>query len=396
MATHARSEFVVVASHDGRIQAFDAHDGRMRWTQTRGHPFTGLALVQVGHEVIAVSGDGYVCVLALDDGQVRWETSLPIASPVTSPSGGIRIAANQQLVAVQLGSIVFALALADGHVSWKVRPAPSAYLWRLLAAGEEHIYTMQTELSPARPHLQQTPIRSRPDEQRNLPRLSIVTTAFSSWDGTPHWFAHEGDSAVEPPWDGGSSLVEKDGVVYVCAGQGLHAFQAESGALLWSCDIESYFHIGAVAVGRSSVAVAAGRHLGVYRRDTGALLWSELAANDADGYFEEFDTPLILGGTVYVGRSMAGGSHSPKFRMESHEGETGALRWTWPTAAPAASEVVRSNISWRFRGAGDTLYIPSLDDIWAIQARDGSERWHLGYDFRSGRNALLAVAIASS
>jgi outer membrane protein assembly factor BamB len=397
-AHNALDEFVVVASRDGRIQALDARDGRARWTQTRGHPFEGLALAQVGHEVVAVSGDGYVCVLALDDGTVRWEVSLPIAGPVTTPTGGIRIAANRQLVAVQLGGIIFALSLDDGHTSWEARPTPAARQWWLLAAGEGHVYTLQKEPPPARPRGGSgAPLQRPPGEQQDPPAAlpaSFVTTAFSAWDGTPQWFAQEEDSAVEPPWDGGTSLVEEDGVVYVCGHRGLRAYEAASGTRLWTGDTVPLHHVGALALGRDSVAVAAGEHFGAYRRDAGMLLWSETAAKRADGYFEWFDTPLVLGDAVCVGRSMSGGSSSSGFQVESHEGETGARRWVWPAAAASAS--VHVDVGWRYRGAGATLYVPSRDDLWGIQAADGHERWHLSYDFRSGFNALLAVAMASS
>ncbi|HET9110868.1 MAG TPA: PQQ-binding-like beta-propeller repeat protein [Ktedonobacterales bacterium] len=389
-ALDALNEFVVVASHDGRIQAIDARDGHARWTQTCGHSYAGLALAQVGHEVVAVSGDGYVCVLALDDGTVRWEVSLPLPhGPVTTPIGGIRIAANQQLVAVQLGGIIFALALDDGHTFWEARPSPTARQWWLLAAGEQHIYTLQKERSAARPRHGTEDAPPRPPAA-----FAFVTTAFSAWDGTPHWFAHEEDSAAEPPWDGGSSLVEEGGVVYAYSGQGLRAFETASGAPLWTCDMALHYHIGALALSRDFIAVAANRVFGAYRRDTGTLLWSQTAAKRADGYFEWFDTPLVLGDAVCVGRSSSGGSSPAAFHIESYEGETGALRWVWSPAADSGA--VQVDVSWRYRGAGATLYVPSRDVLWGIHAADGRERWHLSYDFRSGFNALLAVSMTNS
>ncbi|HEY7832473.1 MAG TPA: hypothetical protein VIG30_02805, partial [Ktedonobacterales bacterium] len=72
-------------------------------------------------------------------------------------------------------------------------------------------------------------------------------------------------------------------------------------------------------------------------------------------------------------------------------GETGALGWIWPLDSTA----VRPDVAWRYRGAGATLYVPSSDDLWGIHAADGSERWHLTYDFRSEFNALLAIVAAN-
>jgi outer membrane protein assembly factor BamB len=381
-------EFLVVASHDGRIQVLDARDGLVRWTQARGHPFAGLALARVGNEVVAASGDGYVCVLALANGTMRWERSLPIAGPVSMPMGGFRVAANRNLVAVQLGGRIFALAIADGHTVWEAKPSPATYQWWLLAAGEEHVYTLQHELVAAGPHMQGSLVQRQLDTPHAAPPSSFITTAFSAWDGTPQWFAHE-ESAVEPPWDAGSSLVEEDGVVYAYGRQGLHAFEAASGRLLWTCDTVPHHHVGALALGRGYVAIAAGGYFGTHRQDTGTPLWSKTAAKRADGYFEWFDTPLVLGDAVYVGRSMSG---PPGFQLESYLGETGALGWVWSSG----SATMRPDVAWRYRGAGATLYVPSIDDLWGINAADGSEHWHLTYDFRSGYNALLAIATATS
>jgi hypothetical protein len=66
-----------------------------------------------------------------------------------------------------------------------------------------------------------------------------------------------------------------------------------------------------------------------------------------------------------------------------------AERWVWSPD----TDRVQTDVTWRYRGAGTTLYVPSRDDLWGIQATDGSERWHLTYDLR-GFQALLAVAPA--
>lgn len=381
-------DFLVVASRGGRIQALDARDGQARWTHICGHPFAGLALARVGNDLVATSLDGYVYMLALANGTMRWERSLPIADPIPMPMDGFRVAANRNLATVQLGSRIFALDVVDGHTIWEAKPSPATYQWWLLAAGEEHVYTLQHELWAAVPRAQGTLVQRQLDASHAAPPPSFVTTAFSAWDGTPQWFAHQ-ESAAEPPWDAGSSLVEEDGVVYVYGRQGVHAFEARSGSLLWTCDTMPHHHVGAVALGRDYVAVAAGGHFGTYRRVTGTPLWSKTAAKRADGYFEWFDTPLVLGDAVYVARSMSG---PPGFQLESYSGETGTLDWVWPSGSAA----VRPDVAWRYRGAGATLYVPSIDDLWSINAADGSERWHLPYDFRSGFNALLAIATENS
>jgi len=278
--------------------------------------------------------------------------------------------------------------LVDGHTRWEAKPGASTYAWWLLAVGADHVYTLQIEHLPARRRPPTTSSEQHPDAQLPPSAPSFVTTAFSTWDGTPHWFVHE-ESAVEPPWDGASSLVEVGGVAYVYGRQGLHALAAESGTKLWTCDSVPHHHVGALAIGRDYVAVAAGRHLGAYRRDRGTLLWSHTALQRSDGSFEWFDAPLVLGDAVYVGRGLG---PEEGFQVECHDQETRALRWVWPTGSTS----LPSDVAWRFRGAGSSLYVPSRDDFWGIQAADGSERWHVPYELRSGFKAFLAVASADS
>ena len=144
-------------------------------------------------------------------------------------------------------------------------------------------------------------------------------------------------------------------------------------------------HVGALALGREQVIVAAGGHLGAYRRDSGSPLWSETGQR-RDRYFEEFVGVCAIGELVYAGR----GEYNPRgFRLEARAGETGTLRWSWP----AESTTVRPDIAWRFRGAGDTLYIPSLDGLWGMRASDGTQLWHLAYP--PGFDALLAIAASN-
>jgi hypothetical protein len=106
-----------------------------------------------------------------------------------SPTAGLRLAANQDVVAIQLGKRIFALDSVDGHTRWEAKPGASTYAWWLLAVGADHVYTLQIEHRPARPN---PGALSQPHPSAQLPPNVpfFVTTAFSTWDGTPHWFAH--------------------------------------------------------------------------------------------------------------------------------------------------------------------------------------------------------------
>jgi len=371
------AEFLIIASRDGSFRALDARDGAARWTQSCGHPFGGLALVRVKDSVIAAALDGYLCALALDDGTVRWEARLPDVIPIGDPLVGLRVAAHGDQVVVQHSAQCFSIDPLDGHVIWKGGRGSRSIVslgWWVLAVGQANAYVLIQEDAPPPP----------PPADPRLSRPPIFnTTALSTWDGTPRWGTRDA-SAIKPGWDGAPPLAEADGVVY-SYGRGLHALDAASGKRLWTSEDVPRHHVGALALGREQVIVAAGGHLGAYRRDSGSPLWSETGQR-RDRYFEEFVGVCAIGELVYAGR----GEYNPRgFRLEARAGETGTLRWSWP----AESTTVRPDIAWRFRGAGDTLYIPSLDGLWGVRASDGTQLWHLAYP--PGFDALLAIAASN-
>jgi hypothetical protein len=66
----------------------------------------------------------------------------------------------------------------------------------------------------------------------------------------------------------------------------------------------------------------------------------------------------------------------------------------WPPQTESDPlQYVRSDFSWRFRGVGDTIYIPSLEELWAIDSLDGTQRWHRAID-SAGPKAFLAIDAA--
>lgn len=360
------SGLLVVASYDGSIQALHAHDGSTRWTHRSAHPFMGYALARLADSVIAEAADGYVVALAIEDGTVHWETTLPDATPIPDEQGGLRMAASRKQVVIQHGRQCFCLNASDGRIVWRGTPSQvSRFGWWVLAATEERVYVVAHE-GPQR----------------------YVTTALSAWDGTPQWGTSE-QSSGEPSWDSTSSLVEGNSVVYTY-GNGLHALEASTGRLLWSQGAIPYFPVGALAIWRDEVVVLADRHLGTYRRDTGTPLWSETFPR-ADAYYEGFAGVQVIGDLLYSGHASPalGG-----YRVEARAGATGAVHWMWPPQTEHdPGHYVRYDFSWRFRGAGDTLYIPSLEDVWAIDALGGTQRWRRAID-SAGPKVFLAIDAA--
>ena len=360
----------MVASYDGSIRALDAQDGSTRWTHNFVHPFIGRALARVGDSIIAEAADGYVVAFGIEDGAVHWETTLPDTTLLSSPDTASVVSSSTQVV-VQAYHQCFFLDVSDGHIVWRGAPpiAITMYWW-VLAVGEGNVYVLSQERHPRVPRGSSgsRPPMEAPDPAR--PRL-FAMTALSTWDGTPQWSTRE-YSAVQPPWDSSLSLVEADGVVYTY-GYGLHALEAATGRLLWSREDVPRATVGALAIRQNEVIVAAGEHLGAYRRDTGAPVWGETVPPRTDSYYEGFDGVLAIDDMVYAGHS----SPTQGYRVEARAGSTGAVQWIWPRKTEDSP--LRSDISWRFRGDGGILYIPSRDGVWGVDAVSGTPRWHHAY-----------------
>lgn len=380
------TELLILGSRDGTLEAFDGQNGSSRWRQRSGHPFSGAALARVADCVIAASLDGDLIAIAFADGAIRWEVRLPETLPIPTPLLGLRVVANEDRLVVQYGDHYFGVDPADGHVRWMSLSRRAVQGPWLLAVGQKHAYARQME----------APLPRQPAAAADAPQLTqpqrsphaytppnFSTMALSTGDGTVTWGGRVQEAAA-PPWDGATSVAEVDGVVYIY-GHGLHAFDARSGQLLWSNDAVPYFDVAALVVMGAQIIVAAGAHLGAYRRDTGTLLWSETGQRQqgAESKFESFDGLLAFGDVVYTGRSNL---TTRGFQIEARTPETGTIQWVWPVDATQ----LRYDISWRFCGAGDTLYVPALDTLWAIRASDGAQRWSRAHTWQS--DAFLAIS----
>ncbi len=377
------TDLLILGTMDGALSALDGRDGSSLWRRELGRLTGPSALVRVADVVIAAALDGYVCALALADGALRWEMTIPDVPQGSGPNNpGHRVVTNGEVVVIEHGPTYTGHDPADGHIVWSSGASREAQGWWLLGVGAEYAYVLQMEYPAAPPSPTPEPVRARV-----LPHF--VTSALSTWDGTPQWFLYD-QSARGPSWDGAPSLVEADGVLYTY-GQGLHAIDAAiHHPLRWTWEYLPEIPLGGgggmLAVGREAVIVANEGYLGAFRRDTGTPLWAEQGARREDGYFEVFSGLVTLGEVVYVGRGLS----SRGVRIEARTESTGVLRWSWP----GDPSILGFNDAWRFRGAGDTLYVPSGDHIWGLRATDGQELWHR--EFPRTPTAFLAVTETSA
>ena len=278
---------------------------------------------------------------------------------------------------------------SDGHSSWYWNPNPNSIPWAqitgwwLLGIGAEYLYFLSME--PLHP----------PQLAAQGPyagwRAYCVTNVHSARDGNLQWFLHH-ETALEPAWDGASSLVEADGVVYTY-GRGLHAVEAAiHHPRRWTqANLPENPMGGMLAVGHATVVVTNERFLGAFRQDTGAPMWAETSAQWEAKQYEWYAGVLALGETVYVGRvrERAGGS-LPRVSLEARTEATGAVRWAWTED----STLLHHHDGWRFRGAGNTLYIPSRNHVWGLRATDGTLLWHR--ELPVAGEAFLAISAVNA
>jgi len=365
-------DLLVVATYDGTIQALDAETGSLHWQRQTKHRYGGQALVHVGSTIIGVSLDGSLIALALADGAIQWEARLPDVPPGVAPSGSLRALARGQTVVVQFDRSYFRIDTADGHVRWISGGTKAVQGPWLLAVGQSHAYVLSMDsplpgsLPPQTPSAWTKPI--------------FVMTKLSTWDASIEMGWRE-QSASRPGWDGASTLVEADGVFYVY-GHTLSAIDADTNRLVWTSD-SAPPDGSALILAHHLVIGIAEKRLGAYHRDTGSMAWSVAVPPPKDGIFELFNGLVVLGDMVYVGR---GSNGDRPFQIEGRTVERGELMWAWPPD----NTPLRFDVSWRFCGAGDTLYVPSGETIWALRASNGELRWSRDYPYML--DAYLAIA----
>lgn len=199
-------------------------------------------------------------------------------------------------------------------------------------------------------------------------RLSAVAAA----DGTERW-RYDRPAERDPP--GPSSPQFHPGApatdgetVYVPAGVHCHAVDAQSGERRWTFGVNSGFESLTLA-GNTALLAATVRDDGIAGLDvtTGLRRWT--AALDAN--LGPLPAPAVADGTVYAAThyhpSVDQRSEEWRSALAAFDGRTGERRWTAPldVAAEFGSTVAVAD--------GQVVY--GTDDLVAVDAADGTERW---------------------
>jgi len=254
---------VYAGSSNGSAYALDAVTGASRWTATVGGTVSGPAAV--GRTVFVGSSSGTVRALDAATGANRWTaTTSPVRGAPTVTGG---------TVYVGTGGGVYALDAATGARRWTASTGGSVSDSPTVVDGV--VYVVAADLK---------------------------VYALDAGTGASLWTAVFGPQ----PSGGGpvfcvnpsapSAPAVADGTVYVagwCDGT-LHAFNATSGATVWT--LSGRLTPSAPAVANGIVYVVSEAGLQALDAATGATVWTVTSASG-------FTDPVLANGVLYHGRS---------------------------------------------------------------------------------------------
>ncbi len=185
--------------------------------------------------------------------------------------------------------------------------------------------------------------------------------AFDATTGAQLWSAPVGSYC---------SPAVADRTVYVTALDGrLYAFDAVSGVLRWSTPNISLGPFSSPAAAKGIVYVGSGDG-NVYAFDaaTGTEQWTAPTGGTVDS------SPAVVNGVVYTG--------SEDGNVYALSARTGALRWSTPTGGAIVGSAAVAN---------GTVYIGSFDgNLYALDSKTGSVRW----TWQSSDSGWIESAIA--
>ncbi len=299
---------VYAAATNGSVQAYEAENGRRRWTQDTNLRLSTGPAVGGGYLAVASSG-GWVVVLDAATGAEEWRSYVQGEVLAAPAIGGGR------LFVRTVHGFLYAFSLETGQELWSV----SQNMPRLSLRGT-----------------------SAPVVQAQLVICGFDNgrlTAYQQSDGTRAWdlplAAATGRNELERLVDLNGEVQVVGNDLYVAGYNGLLAsVAAESGELLWSREFSGYN--GLVVDANNVYSVSEDGRVSAHARTGGTPLWSEdlleyrdlsrpalfaahLMVGDLDGYLHGFNVfsgklesrtragggriaaqPLVMGEMLYV------------------------------------------------------------------------------------------------
>jgi outer membrane protein assembly factor BamB len=323
-----RDGIAYVGTSGGTVNAVDARDGRLRWTQGVGRPLYGDALVT--DDAVYVASDGFLHKLARADGRPVWRADLGDAAvPRVLPHPAL-FDWDWQAPAPVLADGVVYIGAGDGGFH-AIDAATGERRWRFEAAGKIR--------NGAAIHGTKVIFGAAGGKVHALDRRT----------GKPEWVFDTGaDIDARPVVHAGRVLVGN-------RGGGLYSLDAATGAqawrlYFWGSWVEATPVVvdGVIYIGSSDL-----RRVSAIDPASGRVFWR----TDVHGW--TWGTPLVVGDRIYVG--VAGGKpyfidHAASFSVLDRR--SGALLRRWPLADSGAHQ-------WGIAGspaaAGDTVVVSTLE-----------------------------------
>jgi outer membrane protein assembly factor BamB len=205
---------------------------------------------------------------------------------------------------------------------------------------------------------------------------------IDAMNGRHRWSTRQAAAHSHLTWGSRTSLSVANGTAYTL-GEHVSAIAVHNGRLRWQHPSPSTRHRRVLVAGESVVCVAGGQVFVTYRARDGERLWQMQAQH------RPIESMVLMEPTVYIGEG-----YTPSgFTITACDVLTGEVRWVWPHS-DQAEHPGRSDISWRFVGADDILYVPGPQAICAIRGSDGEQLWT--WPTHDGIPAMVAVPAARS
>lgn len=314
------------------VYALDARDGSERWhVETYGEIISvaPVALAAVGDTVFVGDIEGDVYALNAEDGTERWTFSTR-KDPVTSIGEAISsIAVVEDTVFALTDDYVYAI---NAQVGTERRSFETSGLWKSLVVSDSTVFV----IAGGGP-------------------VDAYVYAINAEDGAELWRFAAGQDVVP-------SLAVAGDTVFVITGYEVHAFSARDGSERWRFSSDD-MAVSPLSVSDGIIFFGSNDY-NVYAIDAhdGSQRWRSHVSDGLPTYLEVDD------GAVFV---CTGGSNElADSRMYVFDVQKGTERWRFDPDGYLGEPIVM----------GSNVLVPTANYVYALDAVDGSEQWHIETD----------------
>ena len=400
----ANNGVVYINTLDGRVAAYQAHNGQLLWRRQLASSGFLVPTAQVLYRFTSSAANGNIEALKASDGSLLWRQQVPLAGafPLTVHDGVVYFNSHE--------GVVYALRESDGHILWQFASGNRAPLDGMLSEADNltsiltydgTVYILKTsDGSPIYHYTWQADQFYYYDWAPAIEQGMIYIDTDPSTlqarhvsDGSLAWQYHSNKPGLWSP-------IMENGIVYVSSpGGSMRALRAQDGSLLWQyttavtspptiSDQVAYFILQNMEV----VAVRTG---------DGSTLWRQPLSSPLDSQFPLF----VADGIIYIDLD------APDTHVYALQASSGQLLWhhALSSAGPRYPPVVSNGVLylgqdnrsieawrgsdghflWRYTSSAPLEWYPQVDDgiLYAqplngtmdiLRMSDGARLWRFG------------------